>query len=278
MPSSRPIDTADPGLAPTGEILLATDFCEPARRALASVRQLARARGAAVRALHVTDLTGTTASQREQTSYSSVRDSAERMLREIRRELRLAGVQESAMLIAAGRPAKAIREMAEQRRAGLIALGLNGPRSRRPSTLGATTRSLLKHAPCPVLTVGSRVPGTPVSCKGDCWCERALIVTDNHPESLAAALSAWPPPSGSEPVVRVVLPPDTRQQPPPEPREGTLPLAQAARLLLREAAARKTGVIVLALRTGGYLDSFAARTVAHTLVTRAACPVVTVRH
>lgn len=268
---------AAPG--PPGEILLATDFCEPARRALDCARHIARMRGAAVRALHVMDLTGMPASEREHTSFSVARESAERMLREIRRELRLAGVRESAMLVAAGRPAQAIRETAEQHRPAMVVLGLNGSRSRRTYTLGATARALLTQAACPVLTVGAAAPDW-----DGCACRQPLFVTDTDPESLRAARAAWPETAEPETLpVRAVVAPnaDSATQPElngPLAEVRPLPLAGGAALaLLHEAAERRTGLIVLALRGGGYLDSFASGSLAHALVTQAGCPVLTVR-
>lgn len=267
------------------EILLATDFCEPARRALVCARKIARARGAPVRALHVLDLIGTTAAERG--SYTAARDSAEHRLREIRRELRLAGVRESAMLIAAGRPARAIRESMEQHRSGMLVVGLNGSRSRRISTMGATTRALLTqpHPPCPVLVVGAAA-SEPALDRDRFTCEPVLFVTDTDAASLRAALKAWPLPQsarelGGVPVWAVLSPSgnhDTLTEIPelfaPVQR---VPLAEAALNLLREARERKAGLIVLSVRAGGYLDSFRSGSLGHALVKGAPCPVLTVR-
>lgn len=260
-------------------ILLATDFCAPARCALACARQVARLRGAAVRALHVMDLTGAEIAERP--DYSVVHDSAQSRLRDIRRELRLAGVPESATLVTAGRPARAIREFATRDQASLLILGINGSRSRKATTLGSTTRALLRHAPCPVLTVAQNCPEDPPS-RGRCF-DRALFVMDTYPESLRAALTAWPATMGSRPI-RVVLPPDGERRTkldPDIPRRFApahiLEMRAAAGAILAEAAATRAGLIVLALRSDGYLDSLAAGSIAHTLITSAPCPVLTVR-
>ena len=266
------------------EILLATDFCDPAQCALACARQIARLRGAAVRALHVMDFTGAAADERP--PYSAVRDSAEHRLREIRRELRLAGVPESATLVAAGRPARAIRATAVQYQAALLILGLNGSRSRKSSTLGATARALLRHSPCPVLTVAAPCPDLspePASARAlhHPILERPVFVADTAPESLRAALAAWPSPAESS-TTRVVLPPDGRRRivqgaATPKIPAGSLEFAGAARTLLRKAEATRAGIIVLGLRGGGYLDSFATGSFAHAIATGAGCPVLTVR-
>jgi nucleotide-binding universal stress UspA family protein len=260
-------------------ILLATDFCAPSQCALTCARHIAHLRGASVRALHVMDLTGT--ADPDHPSFSVVRDSAQSRLRDIRRELRLAGVAESATLVTAGRPAQAIRRAATQYHASLLILGVNGSRSRKASTLGSTARSLLGYAPCPVLTV--RPPCAESPPKNHCATDRPFFVIDTAPESLRAALAAWPPLTDSLPL-RAVLPPNGERGLQIDPDIArrfaparVLPLPQAALNLLREASETSAGLIVLALRAGGYLDSFVAGSVAHALITQAPCPVLTVR-
>lgn len=231
-----------------------------------------------MRALHVMDLTRAAA---DSPSYSVVQESAKSRLREIRRELRLAGVPESATVVAAGSPARAIRQAAARGHASLLIVGINGARSRKPNALGATARALLGHAPCPVLTV-SRACDERAAKASACF-DRPLFITDTAPESLRAAIAAWPTLSSSR-QIRIVLPADGHQRLQPDPAiprrfapAHVLPLPGAAHALLREAADTAAGIIVLAFRTGGYLDSFASGSVAHALITTASCPVLTVR-
>ncbi|HTX40903.1 MAG TPA: universal stress protein [Acidobacteriaceae bacterium] len=262
-------------LNPSAEILLATDFCDASRSALACARQMAHLRGAAVRALHVLDLTAA------ESSFTIAHESAERMLREVRRELRFAGIRETATLVSGGHPARAIREAVAQFKPALLVLGLNGARSRNPSALGATVRALLAHAPCPVVTVTEsfdwrREPSA---------LENALIVTDTAPEGPAAALTAWPPAKGARDVrICAVLPPNSRRLPKrfsqtPEPFAPARPIRHdgAAAAILQEANARDAGLMVLAFRAGGYLDSWGVSCIARRIVTAAKCPVLTVR-
>lgn len=262
-------------LNPSAEILLATDFCDSSRSALACARQMAQLRGASVRALHVLDLT-TAAS-----AFTMARDAAERMLREVRRELRFAGIRETATLVSGGRPARAIREAVAQYRPSLLIVGANGARSRKASTLGATARALLAHASCPVVVVShgfeERRPASAL--------ENCLFVVDAEPESLTAALAAWPVATPARDVpLCVVLPPKSRRLPKrlAETPERFAPVRtfrhdDAAATILQEAAAREAGLIVLAIRAGGSLDSWTSGGVAHSIVTAANCPVLTVR-
>ena len=276
MSLASPSSTVPPSTGPPQLILLATDFCAPARSALACARQIAQLRSAIISALHVMDLTSAPSDDRP--SYSAQRSSAESRLREIRRELRLAGVPESATLVTAGRPARAIRDVAATEGASLLILGVNGSRSRKTSTLGATARALLRRAPCPVIAVpalDARPPANPTSGP-------PIFLSDTAPASLRAALAAWPTLNGSPPI-RVVLPPggDRRELQPDLPQSfapaRVLRLPGAAPALLDEAAHIRAGLIVLAFRAGGYLDSFATGSFAHSLITAARCPVLSVR-
>lgn len=275
------------------EILFATDFCRPARAALACVRHVARFRGAPVRALHVLDLTGTTAEQREHGSFSAARDSAECMLREVRHELRHAGISENATLLTGGRPARAIRDAATEYHAAMLVLGINGTRSRKAHTLGATARALLAHCPCPVLTVSSDGPhaGSLLSPERapvhtpDCHnFDRLIYITDSATGSFSAGFAAWPRAETAPASLSVVLPPNGGRRPAPAgaaPRRSvprrTLELTGAAATLLAEFEHLAPDLVVLALRAGGYLDSFASGSFAHALITAAPCPVLTVR-
>ena len=221
------------------------------------------------------DLTGASAASRP--SYSVENDSARSRLRDIRRELRLAGLTESATLVTAGRPAQAIRRIAATDRVSLLVLGVNGSRSRKASTLGSTARALLRRAPCPVLTV--RVLDARSLAQPSNAAMQPLFVTDTAPESLRAALAAWPMLAIPR-QVRVVLPPEGKHDPEIPRRFAparVLEFPDAPLTLLREAADTSAGLIVLAFRAGCYLDSFATGSFAHALVTGAPCAVLTVR-
>jgi nucleotide-binding universal stress UspA family protein len=258
------------------EILLATDFCEPARRALAFAKQIAGRRGAPLRAVHVLDLTGT--DRNRQASFAAGHASAERALREIRLELRLAGIQNAATLISAGEPAAALRELVNQHRPSLLILGLNGASSQASAALGSTTRSLLADLPCPILTVNECCPGHPRKGAPD----RVVYVVDTVPESLQAALAAWPlSPRRPSPAIIAIQSP--RAQPawelPAALKRRLHPIlipgdAQATETILHQAT--KTGLIVLALQRGPRHASLARGSLAHTLLIQAPCPVLTV--
>jgi nucleotide-binding universal stress UspA family protein len=267
VPSS-PID-------PAYGILFATDFSETSRRALLYVKKLAQRRGAAVRGIHVIDLTEEAG--RDESSFSAARRSAERMLREVRRELRLAGLHESALLIAAGKPAQAILETLSQYKLSMLAIGVRGTRSGQSTALGSTALMLLQAAPCPVLTVGAGCPPYP----GTGAVERVLLVTDAMPESLRAAREAWPESKTKAATVFVVKARRNLRLAGALARDSetirVLDPEGAGEAILLEAQRTGTELIVVGRAGGRYLDSFGKDALAHRLATEAPCPVLWAR-
>ncbi|HZZ38576.1 MAG TPA: universal stress protein [Acidobacteriaceae bacterium] len=265
------------------EILLATDFCEPARLALASAKQIARRRAVPLRVVHVLDLTDSALSAGDAAgwrSFSLAHDSAERALREIRRELRLAGIENAATLVSAGKPAAALRERVHRDHPSLLILGLKGARTRKPHHLGATARPLLADPPCPVLTVNEHCPESPAAGA----LERLVIVVDATPNSLQAALDAWPPgPRQPSPTIFAVLPPDAQPtwEIPTALRRRFHPIrldhAQALDAVLRHATEAGASLIIAAFGRGTNLSSLTRGSLANTLLAQAPCPVLTVR-
>ncbi len=265
MPSS-PID-------PAYGILFATDFSETSRRALLYVKKLAQCRGAAVRGIHVIDLTEEAG--RDEHSFAAARNSAEGMLREVRRELRLAGLHESALLIAAGKAAQAILETVSQYKLSVLAIGVRGRRSGQSTALGSTALMLLQAAPCPVLTVGAGCPPHPRTGA----VERVLLVTDAAPESLRAAREAWPKTKAA--TVFVVKARRNLRLAGVSARDSetirVLDPEGADEAILLEAQRTGTELIVVGRAGGRYLDSFGKDALAHRLATEAPCPVLWAR-
>jgi nucleotide-binding universal stress UspA family protein len=267
-----------PSPIPTTEILYATDFSEPATRALACAKLIARRSGVLLRALHVIDLTSHNSPAHS--SFNAAIESARRALRINRRQLRLAGIHEAATLISGGSISLAIRDAAIRYHSTMIVMGLHGEPGIRIPNFGGNVRRLFRSAPCPLLAVGLR--GTESRTPA---LERVLYVTDTSPESAQLAQQAWPLDSPTVPVAHfVVLPPDAPAGPaksidvPP----GIAPLRivahrQAADLILAKATEAQADLIVVGLRGGGCLDTLSSGSVVRTIWTKGTCPVLTTR-
>jgi nucleotide-binding universal stress UspA family protein len=267
-----------PSSIPITEILYATDFSEPSRRALACARQIARRRGALLRALHVVDLMGHIGSTHS--SFNAAIEGARRSMRIMRRELRLAGIREDSTIIPAGSISLAIRDAAVRYHSTLLVMGLHGEPSVSVPTFGGNLRRLFRSTPCPILTVGMRGPGN-----REPTFERVLYVTDMSADSVTAAQQAWPLDATCTPMAHfAVLPPDGAPESNPtfDVPPGLAPLRlvadqQAAVLIVAKASEDCADLIVVGLRGNGYLDTLASGAVIRAILSKATCPVLVAR-
>lgn len=263
----------------TTEILYATDFSEPSRRALACARQIARRRSALLRAVHVIDLMGHTSGSTH-SSFNAAIESARRAMRIMRRELRLAGIREDSTIIPAGSISLAIRDAIVRYHSTMLVMGLHGEPGVMVPTFGGNVRRLFRTAPCPILTVGLRGPANP-----EPTFARVLFVTDMAAESVTAAQQAWPLDGAATAVAHfAVLPPedlpDSARATAPPPGLAPLRIAahqKAAALIVAKAQEDRADLIVIGLRGVSYLDTLSSGSVVRAVLSQAACPVLTAR-
>jgi nucleotide-binding universal stress UspA family protein len=134
-----------------GEILVATDFSDCARRALETARRLARSLGGSICLLHVLE-----------TRFAPRRGDAEPTLLEVSRELRaqaeralkdeLASDTET-FLLREGDIVREIDRVAEERRASFIVIGTHGLTGVKRALLGSVAEKVTRFCHLPVLTV-----------------------------------------------------------------------------------------------------------------------------
>jgi universal stress protein A len=136
--------------AGTEEILVATDFSDSARRALAVGAQYARAFGAHIHLLHISAAAGMDAMQ---------------PLADMRAD---AGDDVSVTVVGrSGEPSEEILRYAASHAIDLIVMGTHGRTGVSRVLLGSVAESVLRNASCPVLVVPQRVwvaPRPPTSC------------------------------------------------------------------------------------------------------------------
>jgi nucleotide-binding universal stress UspA family protein len=263
---------------PTTEILYTTDFSETSRRALACAKQIARRRGALLRALHVIDLTGHTGPAHS--SFNAAIETARRAMRVTRRQLRLAGIREDVTVISGGSISLAIRDAAVRYRSRMIVMGLHGEAGISTPTFGGNVRRLFRTSPCPILTVGLRGTDNPAPA-----FERVLCVTDASAETVASVREAWPLDGEDAPLAHFVVLPNEAADESPQAGDVSPALApqsivdyhQAAGLILAKAAESRADLIIVGLRGGGCLDTLGAGSVVRTIWSKCACPVLIVR-
>lgn len=137
-------------------ILFPVDFSDTATATLPQVAQLAEKCGAELHLLHVTVLHDVHPTSKEdfptpEELQSAVSDEAARLLGHLEAgSAQLVVVRAQARAISAG---PAILEYAATHGIDLVAMPTHGRRGVRRLVLGSVTEEVLRHAPCPVLTM-----------------------------------------------------------------------------------------------------------------------------
>jgi nucleotide-binding universal stress UspA family protein len=141
-------------------ILVAVDFSDASRAALVTAARLARRSDAAVDLLHVWqpptptphELIASTPSLLERRAANE-RSAAEADMEELRSLLESLGASPDRELLAVGDPATEILSVAQQGNYDLVVVGTAGRRGLARAFLGSVAEKVLRHSPCPVLTV-----------------------------------------------------------------------------------------------------------------------------
>ncbi len=148
-------------------ILFPTDFSACADEARAYARNLAERRGATLHFLHVVDeldpdwVGATDAAHRAVDLRDDIAAKAKRRLRDLADRDRGDGVETRVALRSRGEVNEAIVDYAQEETIDLIAMGTHGRRGLNRLVLGSVTNTVLRRAPCPVLTVREgRAKGT----------------------------------------------------------------------------------------------------------------------
>ena len=145
--ADSPIARTEGGI---GEILVATDFSDCARRALEVARRLAIPFGGSICLLHVLE-----------TRFAPRRGDAEPALLEVSRELRAQAeralkeelASEEQFVVREGDVVREIDRVAEERLASLIVVGSHGLTGVRRALLGSVAEKVVRFCHLPVLTV-----------------------------------------------------------------------------------------------------------------------------
>jgi nucleotide-binding universal stress UspA family protein len=293
------------------QILCPTDFSAPSARAFEHAVALAAWYQASVTVLHVLREPMIAAPALPYTLSpllldGSLRDTVQADLSSLVVPVNRAGLHAVGEL-RDGNPGTEIVRAAQELHADLVVMGTHGRTGFQRWALGSVAETVLRRAPCPVLTVPPRAGDDP----DPLFFRRIFCATDFSPASeaavhYAAALAAEadaslflahvlerpsPPPrpepgrgakQRQAPDFECAARAQLRRAVPPEAREWCqveeiVATGQAAPEILRLAADREAGVIVMGVHGRGLLDLMAFGSVTHQVVREAACPVLTVR-
>jgi nucleotide-binding universal stress UspA family protein len=144
-------------------IILATDFSPAAEKATGYAQGLAKRFASSLTLAHVIDLSVATRSEDAVVGLpiDEVRhDSAENQER-LLSDMTMAGVRAMAHTVESHNPAAAVVGFAKELRADLIVTGTNARHGLSKAILGSFAEGIIRHASCPVLTIGPKAKPAP---------------------------------------------------------------------------------------------------------------------
>ena len=173
------------------EILVASDFTATSEAALEYAQALAKRFGSKIIVANIVDLSAATNSEQAVIDLP-VDDMRRRSAEDVERtvsQLRAEGFKAEGTSVEAYNPAARSIQLAEVRGAGLLVVGTNARRGLSRFVLGSFAEGVIRHAKCPVLTIG---PETKPLSKEGFSLYTVLFATDLHhhtAEKAAVALA-----------------------------------------------------------------------------------------
>ncbi len=156
-------------------ILVATDFCEPSRRALCDATALARENDARLSVIHVLHADRKYGALENPPEVDPRRIAAEKELKAL-----VAGLKPDlavdTTLLKHGPVARQVAAVIEEKAIDLLVIGTRGRGGLQKLALGSVAEELLRIAPCPVMTIGPKADTAAVPC-GQGF-RRILFATD----------------------------------------------------------------------------------------------------
>jgi len=137
-------------------ILVATDFTKPSDLAVDYAKVLAKRFSSKLTVTHVVDLSVAVRSASAAVGFQiddMRRTGAENMERTLA-DLRMSGLHASGQTLESHNPAAAITGLSQQLKVDMIVMGTNARHGLSRAILGSCAEGVIRHATCPVLTVG----------------------------------------------------------------------------------------------------------------------------
>lgn len=275
-------------------ILVTTDFSEASKTAFSVAAGFAKQYDADLFLLHVDTPVVVPEMPMSPAPDDFTRANSKQQLEELARQIPM-DEERKHILFGSGYFWHATEEAIAQRNIDLVVLGTHGYSGMKRLFLGSAAEQVFRHAPCPVLTVGPFV--TP---KTDTAIRTVLFTTDlpaQSPNARNYALSltrdtdaqllflhvfegAVGPLSSRDAVtldferrLRAMIPP--RDMPDRMPR-FLVRAGDAAEEIVRVAKQENADIIVMGVRRVGELAMHLPFNVAHSVVSQAPCPVLSV--
>ncbi|MFZ0861165.1 MAG: universal stress protein [Candidatus Sulfotelmatobacter sp.] len=151
---NTPLKSSTTGVA-FRNVLVATDFSEPSRRALCEGLALAAEHKAQLSIIHVLHPDRKHAAPENPPELDLERIAAEKQIRALLNELR--PEQQIGTFIRHGHVAMQVLTVIEEKAIDLLVIGTRGRGGLQKLALGSVADELLRIAPCPVMTIGPQV-------------------------------------------------------------------------------------------------------------------------
>ena len=278
------------------KILLATDFSPEAQNALQCAVSLAKRYGSTIFLTHVLATEGSIGAVEAWPDFADVtRRNAEQSMAKLENteDLKLLPHE---VILRSGDTWDVISEVLSDKNVDLIVIGTQGHGGIKKLFLGSTAEKVIRHATCPVLTVGPHVQLVSLNRFGHVFyasdfssgSTRALTYALSLAEEDRAELTLLhviesEPVSESELLewkqqdrekLSQMVPPDADLAYKPEIEvEVGIPEVEIVRL----ADTRKADLIVMGCHSGGAVSTHLPWTTLHHVLQHAHCPVLTVR-
>lgn len=282
-------------------ILYPTDFSQPSELALPFATSVARRYGATIHALHVLTPVVTPESGMSGIAIEAEVENASRFMRDL--DSQLVGLDHQTSIRSAVSVWEAVVKAIVDHSIDLIVVGTHGRSGISRLLLGSVAEEIFRRSPCPVMTVG---PAVQTSAHAGGRFHRILFATDYSRASAAAAPYAVSLVENNEArlvLVHVARPIEKQKadqkyelsvaemihrlyETVPKwarlssPPEVSIEYGSPAQQIVEAAKQRSADLIVLGVRSAyRHLGSAThlEQSIAHDVVIRASCPVLTVR-
>lgn len=283
---------------PIRKITVATDFSACSKTALRSAASIARQYGASIQLVHVLSPWSYVGSPEVLPGAMDMAQAdAEKQIKLLEAAGALTGVRHTT-LIDSGSPADMVVRTAELDRADLIVIGTHGRTGLKKLCLGSVAEAIFRHAKCPVLTVG---PQAEINDKAIAEGYCIVVPSDFSSKSALAAMYATSLAKQHEGEVVVMHVLDRlrgeavydaprvmhylqdrlracveHRGPVPGKLSIVIERGKPSDKILEVASAKRAQMIVLGVRSSRITDRIMWAT-AYDVVSRARCPVLTVR-
>jgi nucleotide-binding universal stress UspA family protein len=278
------------------KILLATDFSPESQNALQYAASLARRRNSALFLTHVLSTERSVATGEVWPALSDIaRHNAEKCMARLQNMEELKSLPHE-VIIRSGDTWEVISRVVSDKNVDLIVVGTQGHRGITKLFFGSTAETVIRHASCPVLTVGPNVSPMSLNRFGHILCASDFCFGSRRALNFALSLAAndrarlvllhvveSDPGSPSELLewkqqdrekLRQLVPPDADLACEPEIE---IEIGIAEQQILRLADSRKVDLIVMGCHFGGPASTHLPWTTVHHVLQHAHCPVLTVR-